>query len=90
MTVYVSAPLYSRDPIGPATGGRSNPRQEFLQPVHNMVDIRLLGPSSGQGAGGGARIRDRRIPADLRVDSLTTEPPTPLLETDGAGYFYVK
>ncbi|GFO44481.1 hypothetical protein PoB_007098600 [Plakobranchus ocellatus] len=31
---------------------------------------------SGQGAGGGARTRDRRVPADLRADSLTTVPPT--------------
>ncbi|GFO42298.1 hypothetical protein PoB_006880300 [Plakobranchus ocellatus] len=41
-------------------------------------DLRLLGPPSGQGAGSGARTRDRRIPADLRADSLTTVPPTPL------------
>ncbi|GFN89219.1 hypothetical protein PoB_001572500 [Plakobranchus ocellatus] len=37
----------------------------------------LSGPPSGQGAGGGARIRDRRVPADLRADSLVTVPPTP-------------
>ncbi|GFO42539.1 hypothetical protein PoB_006904400 [Plakobranchus ocellatus] len=29
----------------------------------------------GQGAGGGARTRDRRVPANLRVDSLATVPP---------------
>ncbi|GFO49094.1 hypothetical protein PoB_007559900 [Plakobranchus ocellatus] len=39
-------------------------------------DLRLSGPPSGQGAGGGARTRDRRIPADLRADSLATVPPT--------------
>ncbi|GFO33093.1 hypothetical protein PoB_005959800 [Plakobranchus ocellatus] len=36
-----------------------------------------LGLPSGQGAGGEARTRDRRIPPDLRVDSLATVPPTP-------------
>ncbi|GFN83382.1 hypothetical protein PoB_000988800 [Plakobranchus ocellatus] len=41
-------------------------------------DLRLSGPPSGQGAGGGARTRDRRVPADLRADSLATVPPTPL------------
>ncbi|GFO18420.1 hypothetical protein PoB_004492500 [Plakobranchus ocellatus] len=40
-------------------------------------DLRLKGPPSGRGADGGARARDRRVPADLRADSLTTEPPTP-------------
>ncbi|GFO07130.1 hypothetical protein PoB_003363500 [Plakobranchus ocellatus] len=40
-------------------------------------DLRLSSPPSGQGAGGGTRIRDRRVPADLRVDSLTTLPSTP-------------
>ncbi|GFO20123.1 hypothetical protein PoB_004662800 [Plakobranchus ocellatus] len=34
-------------------------------------------PPTGHGAGGGVRTRDRRSPADLRADSLTTEPPTP-------------
>ncbi|GFO03121.1 hypothetical protein PoB_002962600 [Plakobranchus ocellatus] len=32
-------------------------------------DLRLSGPPSGQGAGSGARTRDRRVPADLRADS---------------------
>ncbi|GFO50423.1 hypothetical protein PoB_007692800 [Plakobranchus ocellatus] len=40
-------------------------------------DLRLLGPPSGQGAGSGARTRNRRVPADLRADSLTTVSPTP-------------
>ncbi|GFO16919.1 hypothetical protein PoB_004342400 [Plakobranchus ocellatus] len=31
-----------------------------------------------QGAGGGARTRDRRISADLRADSPATVPPTPI------------
>ncbi|GFN86294.1 hypothetical protein PoB_001280000 [Plakobranchus ocellatus] len=40
-------------------------------------DLRLSGPPSGQGAGSGARTRDKRVPADLRADSLATVPPTP-------------
>ncbi|GFO01306.1 hypothetical protein PoB_002781100 [Plakobranchus ocellatus] len=40
-------------------------------------DLRLLGPPSGRGADGGARTRDRRVPADLRADSQATVPPTP-------------
>ncbi|GFN88872.1 hypothetical protein PoB_001537800 [Plakobranchus ocellatus] len=40
-------------------------------------DLRLSGPSSGQGAGSGARTRDRRVPADLRADSQATVLPTP-------------
>ncbi|GFO21806.1 hypothetical protein PoB_004831100 [Plakobranchus ocellatus] len=40
-------------------------------------DLRLLAPLSGQGAGSGARTRNRRVPADLRADSLATVPPTP-------------
>ncbi|GFO24815.1 reverse transcriptase-like protein [Plakobranchus ocellatus] len=40
-------------------------------------DLRLSVPPSGQGADGGARIRDRRVPTDLRADSLATVPPTP-------------
>ncbi|GFN85532.1 hypothetical protein PoB_001203800 [Plakobranchus ocellatus] len=40
-------------------------------------DLRLSGPPSGQGVGGGARTRDRMVPADLRADSPATVPPTP-------------
>ncbi|GFO18578.1 hypothetical protein PoB_004508300 [Plakobranchus ocellatus] len=40
-------------------------------------DLRHSGPPSGQGDGGGARTRDRRVPAHLRADSLATGPPTP-------------
>ncbi|GFN99609.1 hypothetical protein PoB_002611500 [Plakobranchus ocellatus] len=40
-------------------------------------DLRLLGLLSGQGVRSGARTRDRRVPADLRADSLTTVSPTP-------------
>ncbi|GFO44652.1 hypothetical protein PoB_007115700 [Plakobranchus ocellatus] len=42
-----------------------------------QCDLRLSSPPSCQGAGGGARTRDRRIPADIRADSLATVPPTP-------------
>ncbi|GFO16158.1 hypothetical protein PoB_004266300 [Plakobranchus ocellatus] len=46
--------------------------------LSTIGDLRLSGPPSGQGAaGGGARIRNRRVPADIRVDSLSTLlPPT--------------
>ncbi|GFO50555.1 hypothetical protein PoB_007706000 [Plakobranchus ocellatus] len=40
-------------------------------------DLGLPGPPSSQGAGGGARTRDRMVPADLRADLPTTVPPTP-------------
>ncbi|GFO18117.1 hypothetical protein PoB_004462200 [Plakobranchus ocellatus] len=43
---------------------------------HKKVIPGFSSPPSDQGAGGGARARDRRIPADLRADSLTTVPPT--------------
>ncbi|GFO39740.1 hypothetical protein PoB_006624500 [Plakobranchus ocellatus] len=40
-------------------------------------DLRLYGPPSGQGADGGARTRDKRVPANLRADSQVTVPPIP-------------
>ncbi|GFO12443.1 hypothetical protein PoB_003894800 [Plakobranchus ocellatus] len=40
-------------------------------------DLMLSGPSSGQGAGSRARTCDRRVPADLKADSLATVPPKP-------------
>ncbi|GFN94253.1 hypothetical protein PoB_002075900 [Plakobranchus ocellatus] len=40
-------------------------------------DLKLSSPPSGQDADGGARTRDRRVPADLRAGSLATVPPTP-------------
>ncbi|GFO03154.1 hypothetical protein PoB_002965900 [Plakobranchus ocellatus] len=40
-------------------------------------DLRLLGPPSGRNADGGARTRDRRVPADLRADLQATVLPTP-------------
>ncbi|GFO22958.1 hypothetical protein PoB_004946300 [Plakobranchus ocellatus] len=38
--------------------------------------LRLSGLPSCQGAGGGARTRDRRVSADFRAGSLFTVPPT--------------
>ncbi|GFO09976.1 hypothetical protein PoB_003648100 [Plakobranchus ocellatus] len=40
----------------------------------------LSSPPLHQGAGGWARIRDRRVPADLRAHPLATVPPTPQKE----------
>ncbi|GFO31640.1 hypothetical protein PoB_005814500 [Plakobranchus ocellatus] len=59
-----------------------------IPPLYNWVwllytaspqqgDLRILGPQSDQGAGSGASTRDRRVPEDLRADSLATVPPTP-------------
>ncbi|GFO39400.1 hypothetical protein PoB_006590500 [Plakobranchus ocellatus] len=41
-------------------------------------DLRLLGPPPGRDADGGARTRDRWLPADFRADSQATVPPKPL------------
>ncbi|GFN93688.1 hypothetical protein PoB_002019400 [Plakobranchus ocellatus] len=46
-------------------------------------DLRLSGPPSGRSAGGGARTRDRRVPADLKSDSLATVPPMSPITPDG-------
>ncbi|GFN88730.1 hypothetical protein PoB_001523600 [Plakobranchus ocellatus] len=43
----------------------------------HTAGLRLLGHLSGQGLGGRARTCYRRIPADLRADSLSTLPPSP-------------
>ncbi|GFO33945.1 hypothetical protein PoB_006045000 [Plakobranchus ocellatus] len=40
-------------------------------------DLRLSGSPSGHDAGRSARTRDRRVPAELRADSLASLPPTP-------------
>ncbi|GFN82999.1 hypothetical protein PoB_000950500 [Plakobranchus ocellatus] len=44
--------------------------------VAHLVGPSATKPPSGQGASGGAQTRDRRVPADHRVDSLATVPPT--------------
>ncbi|GFO38848.1 glutathione peroxidase [Plakobranchus ocellatus] len=45
--------------------------------VYNKVISGFYDPPSGRGADGAARTRARRVPADLRVDSQATVPPTP-------------
>ncbi|GFO03392.1 hypothetical protein PoB_002989700 [Plakobranchus ocellatus] len=51
-------------------------------------DLRLSDPPLGQDISGGARTRNRRVPAELRADSLSTVPPTPpTLETKGRDIF---
>ncbi|GFO25516.1 hypothetical protein PoB_005202100 [Plakobranchus ocellatus] len=42
-------------------------------------DLRLSGSPSSQSAGGGARTRDRGVPADFRADWLATVPSMPPL-----------
>ncbi|GFO43758.1 hypothetical protein PoB_007026300 [Plakobranchus ocellatus] len=49
-------------------GVNANPQQD---------DLRLSGPPSGPGASSEARTCNRRVPADLSADSLTTVPLTP-------------
>ncbi|GFO29549.1 hypothetical protein PoB_005605400 [Plakobranchus ocellatus] len=51
--------------------------QETTRSSPQQGDLKLSGPPSDQGAGYGARTRDRSVPADLRADSLATEPLTP-------------
>ncbi|GFO14096.1 hypothetical protein PoB_004060100 [Plakobranchus ocellatus] len=53
-------PLHSKEFLSSRYQTDANPRQG---------DLRLPGPPSGQGAGGGARTRDSRVPADLRAVS---------------------
>ncbi|GFO37359.1 hypothetical protein PoB_006386400 [Plakobranchus ocellatus] len=63
----------------PAYGSRVcglRKRAEKARPQQG--DLRLLGPPLGRGADGGARTRDRKVPADLRADLQATVPPTPL------------
>ncbi|GFN86719.1 hypothetical protein PoB_001322500 [Plakobranchus ocellatus] len=63
-------------PLGTLAGGHlphqmsHRPPQKNASPQHG--DIRLSGPLSRQGAGSGARTRDRRAPTDLSADSLAT------------------
>ncbi|GFN91760.1 ubiquitin-conjugating enzyme e2 j2 [Plakobranchus ocellatus] len=45
-------------------------------------DLRLSGPPSRRGTGGGARTCDRRVFADLRADTLATVSSTPLDDND--------
>ncbi|GFN91981.1 hypothetical protein PoB_001848700 [Plakobranchus ocellatus] len=50
-------------------------------------DLRLSGPPSGPGADEEARTLDRRVPADIRADSLATVPPTRRLITERINFF---
>ncbi|GFO19010.1 hypothetical protein PoB_004551500 [Plakobranchus ocellatus] len=68
-------------------GGGSSGRTVDYQvkgPSPQQGNLRLSGPPSDQGIGGGARTRGRWVPADLRGDSLASLPPTPLLYPAGA------
>ncbi|GFO19657.1 hypothetical protein PoB_004616200 [Plakobranchus ocellatus] len=49
----------------------------FVYSQFTQGDLRLPVPPSGQGASDGTRTRYRRVPADLRADSLFTVPPAP-------------
>ncbi|GFO48542.1 hypothetical protein PoB_007504700 [Plakobranchus ocellatus] len=60
--------------ISGGAGASSSAQRGVASPQQG--DLRLLGPPSGQGAGCGARTRNRRVTADLRADSLATVPPT--------------
>ncbi|GFO40708.1 hypothetical protein PoB_006721300, partial [Plakobranchus ocellatus] len=53
-------------------------RRPWFYSLSTTSDLRLSGPSSCQCACDGARAHDRRVPADLRTDSLSTVPPTSL------------
>ncbi|GFO22509.1 hypothetical protein PoB_004901400 [Plakobranchus ocellatus] len=55
-------------------GGGSGAHPSLNGPQQD--DLRLSCPPPGQGAGGGARTRDRRVLASLRADSLYSVPPT--------------
>ncbi|GFO22383.1 hypothetical protein PoB_004888800 [Plakobranchus ocellatus] len=49
-------------------------------------DLRLSGPPSGQGAGGGAQTRDKGVSADLRAASVATVPPMPPIPLTASAY----
>ncbi|GFO25150.1 hypothetical protein PoB_005165500 [Plakobranchus ocellatus] len=51
--------------------------QERHNSSPQQSDLRLSGHPSGRSTGSGTRTRDRRVPAELRADSLVTVPPTP-------------
>ncbi|GFO34891.1 hypothetical protein PoB_006139600 [Plakobranchus ocellatus] len=54
----------------------SSHRILYKQPVLKKVNSYFQALGHGQGAGDRARTRDRKVPADLRADSLSTVPPT--------------
>ncbi|GFO18170.1 hypothetical protein PoB_004467500 [Plakobranchus ocellatus] len=56
---------------------RVEARSRLMSLSPQQGDLRLLGPPSSRSADGGARTRNRRVPADLRADSQVTVPQTP-------------
>ncbi|GFN76698.1 hypothetical protein PoB_000320400 [Plakobranchus ocellatus] len=61
---------------------------EEMWPTHRQSLIHTRW--TGRGADGGARTRDRRVPADLRADSQATLPPTPPENNGTAVQFSIK
>ncbi|GFO22065.1 circadian clock protein period [Plakobranchus ocellatus] len=81
--------LHNSNKLPPLTKLPGVTEFEFLSLLYiaspQQGDLRLSGPPSGQGAGSGARTRDRRVPANLRADSQATVLPTPHLNSDKQG-----
>ncbi|GFO05717.1 hypothetical protein PoB_003222200 [Plakobranchus ocellatus] len=50
----------------------------------NRGDLRFLDAPSGPSAVGRVRTRNRRVHADLKMDSLSTVPPTPPPQRDAS------
>ncbi|GFO26567.1 hypothetical protein PoB_005307200 [Plakobranchus ocellatus] len=48
--------------------------QPSFMPVHKKGDLRLSNRQSGRDNDGGTRTHDRRVHADVRARSLSTEP----------------
>ncbi|GFO29225.1 hypothetical protein PoB_005573000 [Plakobranchus ocellatus] len=67
MQIYNS--IYFVDLSGRAVG------YQVRGPSPQHGDLRRPGPPSGLGIGGGAQTCDRRVPIDLKGDSLSTLPP---------------
>ncbi|GFO21511.1 hypothetical protein PoB_004801600 [Plakobranchus ocellatus] len=57
---------------------------QWLNAGPQQDDLRLSGPLTGQGASGEAQASDRRVPVDIRVDSLATVPLGPSRERGDA------
>ncbi|GFN75570.1 hypothetical protein PoB_000207600 [Plakobranchus ocellatus] len=82
----IKVPKYSKLTVSasPSTQapGRLELKHLYTEPCFTHCtpqqgDFRLSCPPPGQGTGGGARIHDRWVPADLGADSLATVPLTP-------------
>ncbi|GFO23246.1 hypothetical protein PoB_004975100 [Plakobranchus ocellatus] len=96
-----NAPFRSSDPkVNTASFYDLNPHPAMGAPGRVHADLRTArtlyghgdytdsGPPSGHSASGGARTRNRRVPADLKMDSLSTVPPTPQLRLDRVRNFH--